>query len=45
MFKFVVHVTNKYLLEKFDNGWKQFKMADLSGFLAFYANNFTLWAR
>ena len=36
------HVTNNQLPDKFDNGWKKFKMADLLRFLAFHINNLTL---
>ena len=40
-----MHVTNKQFLDKFYNGWKKIKMADLLRFFAFYVNNLTLWAR
>ena len=45
LFKLVMHVTNKYFLDKFNNGRKKKKMADLLRFFSFYVNNLTLWAR
>ena len=38
-----MRATNKEFLDKFDNGWKQIKIADLLEFFAFYFDNFTLW--
>ena len=37
--KFVMHVTNKQFSDKFNKGWKKFKMADLLWFWALYVNN------
>ena len=40
-----MYVTNNQFSDKFNNGLKKFKMADLLRFFAFYVNNLTLWAR
>ena len=40
-----MHVTHNQFLKKFDNGWKQSKVADLLLFFTFYVENFTLWVR
>ena len=40
-----MHVTNKSFLDKFNNGRKKKKMADLLRFFTFYVNNLTLWAQ
>ena len=45
IFKFLMHVTNKQFSDKFNNGWKRFKMADILRFFAFHVNILTLWAR
>ena len=45
LFKFVMHVTNDQFSDKFNNGRKKKKMADLLRFFTFYVNNLTLWAR
>ena len=38
-----MHVTNNQFADKFNKGWKKFKLADLFSFFAFYVNNLTLW--
>ena len=43
--KFVMHVTNDQFSDKFNNGQKKLKMADLLRFFAFYVNSLTLLAR
>ena len=40
-----MHVTNDQFSDKFNNGKKKKKMADLLRFFSFYVNNLTLWAR
>ena len=40
-----MHVTNKLFLDKFNNGQKKKKMADLLRFFTFYVNNLTLWGQ
>ena len=40
-----MHVTNDQFSDKFNNGRKKKKMADLLRFFTFYVNNLTLWAR
>ena len=42
LLKFVLHVANNQFSDKFNNGWKQIKMTDLSRFITFYVVNFTL---
>ena len=45
LFKFVMPVTNKQFPDKFNNGWKNFKMSNLLRFFTFYVNNLTLWVQ
>ena len=40
--KFVLHVARDQFSDKFNNGQKTIKMADLLRFFAFYVYNFTL---
>ena len=40
-----MRVINDQFSDKFNNGWKKIKMADLLWFFAFYVNNLTLLAR
>ena len=40
-----MHVANDQFSDKFNNGWKKIKMADLLRIFAFYINNLTLLAQ